>query len=126
MTINGSGVRDIARVLHVSPTTVIEELKKLALLKPVNQKLLQRLKPERVEVDIIRVDESEEAGVEESELDARRGAMLAKEQSQEVMACNRPPKWRSFSLCVWVTVQGVQRRDKTPLSNQTIKYLSFV
>jgi transposase-like protein len=28
MTLNGSGVRDIARVLHVSPTTVIGELKK--------------------------------------------------------------------------------------------------
>jgi transposase-like protein len=28
MTLNGSGVREIARVLHVSPTTVIEELKK--------------------------------------------------------------------------------------------------
>jgi transposase-like protein len=28
MTLNGSGVRDIARVLQISPTTVIEELKK--------------------------------------------------------------------------------------------------
>ncbi len=28
MTLNGSGVRNIARVLHVSPTTVIQELKK--------------------------------------------------------------------------------------------------
>ena len=28
MTWNGSGVRDMARVLHVSPTTVIQELKK--------------------------------------------------------------------------------------------------
>lgn len=28
MTLNGSGVRDIARVLRVSPTTVIQELKK--------------------------------------------------------------------------------------------------
>lgn len=28
MTLNGSGVRDIARVLHVSFTTVIQELKK--------------------------------------------------------------------------------------------------
>lgn len=27
-TLNGSGVRDIARVLQISPTTVIEELKK--------------------------------------------------------------------------------------------------
>lgn len=28
MTLNGSGVRDIARVLHVSTSTVIKELKK--------------------------------------------------------------------------------------------------
>ncbi len=28
MTLNGSGVRDIVRVLHISPTTVIQELKK--------------------------------------------------------------------------------------------------
>jgi len=28
MTMNGSGIRDIARVLHVSPTTVVETLKK--------------------------------------------------------------------------------------------------
>ena len=28
MTMNGSGIRDIARVLHISPTTVIETLKK--------------------------------------------------------------------------------------------------
>ena len=28
MSINGSGIRDIARVLKISPTTVIEELKK--------------------------------------------------------------------------------------------------
>jgi transposase-like protein len=30
MTLNGSGIRDIARVLHISPTTVMEELKKSA------------------------------------------------------------------------------------------------
>ncbi|MDZ4879022.1 MAG: hypothetical protein CLLPBCKN_008460 [Chroococcidiopsis cubana SAG 39.79] len=33
----------------------------------MNQKLLQRLKPESVEVEIIRVEEPEEAEVEESE-----------------------------------------------------------
>lgn len=69
MMLNGSGVRDIARVLHVSPTTVIQELKKLRHLKPVNQKLLRQLKPEQIEVDIVRVEEGEEFGVEESELD---------------------------------------------------------
>ncbi len=33
MTLNGSGVRDIARVLHVSPMTVIQELKKPRVAK---------------------------------------------------------------------------------------------
>jgi insertion element IS1 protein InsB len=35
----------------------------------VNQKLLQWLEPESVEVEIVRVEEPEEAGLEESELD---------------------------------------------------------
>ena len=34
MTLNGSGVRDIARVLQVSPTTVIGELKKRLARSP--------------------------------------------------------------------------------------------
>lgn len=53
MTFNGSGIRDIARVLHTSSTTVIKELKKLTHLKVVNQTLLQWLKPEGVEVDVL-------------------------------------------------------------------------
>jgi transposase-like protein len=28
MSLNGSGLRDLSRVLHISPTTVIQELKK--------------------------------------------------------------------------------------------------
>lgn len=35
----------------------------------MNQRLLQQLKPESVEVDIIRVEETQEASIEESELD---------------------------------------------------------
>ncbi|MDV2997300.1 MAG: hypothetical protein N4J56_007005 [Chroococcidiopsis sp. SAG 2025] len=35
----------------------------------MNQKLLQWLKPESIEVEIVRVEEPEEAGVEESSLD---------------------------------------------------------
>jgi transposase-like protein len=31
MAVNGSGIRDTARVLQISPTTVIEELKKKSL-----------------------------------------------------------------------------------------------
>src|SRR5262249_25244655 len=34
MTLNGGGVRDIARVLRVSPTTVISELKKRPARSP--------------------------------------------------------------------------------------------
>ncbi|MCY7394120.1 MAG: hypothetical protein LH647_22275 [Leptolyngbyaceae cyanobacterium CAN_BIN12] len=35
MAVNGSGIRDTARVLKISPTTVIEELKKrLDISKP--------------------------------------------------------------------------------------------
>jgi transposase-like protein len=32
MAMNGSGIRDTARVLHISPTTVIEELKKRSVI----------------------------------------------------------------------------------------------
>jgi len=35
MTLNGSGVLDIARVLHVSPATVIRELKKSPQLESI-------------------------------------------------------------------------------------------
>src|SRR4029453_15964411 len=42
MTLNGSGVRDIARVLQISPTTVIRELKKRRPLSPTSIKSLLR------------------------------------------------------------------------------------
>jgi len=31
MALNASGIRDTARVLHVSPTTILKELKKKSL-----------------------------------------------------------------------------------------------
>lgn len=43
MSINGSGIRDTARVLGISPKTVIEELKKSHQLVPVNETLLEQL-----------------------------------------------------------------------------------
>jgi insertion element IS1 protein InsB len=45
MAINGSGIRDIARVLGISPTTVIEELKKEPQLQAVKQAILAELEP---------------------------------------------------------------------------------
>jgi transposase-like protein len=34
MTLNGSGIRDTARVLKISPTTVMNTLKKKSLYSP--------------------------------------------------------------------------------------------
>jgi len=53
-----------------------------------------------VKVEVIRVEaaeEEEDEGIEESELDAPVEVCSQKEQSQVVMACNRPPEWESFS-----------------------------
>ncbi|MBD2309926.1 IS1 family transposase [Chroococcidiopsis sp. FACHB-1243] len=44
MTLNGSGVRDIARVLRVSPTTVIQELKKTHTAQASESKTLAVVK----------------------------------------------------------------------------------
>ncbi|MBW4443875.1 MAG: IS1 family transposase [Plectolyngbya sp. WJT66-NPBG17] len=44
LAMNGSGIRDTARVLKISPTTVIEELKKGRHLEQVNRALLEQLK----------------------------------------------------------------------------------
>ena len=52
----------------------------------MNQKLLQQLKPESVEVDIVRVEEPEDSGVEESERSGDVELCRHKEQSQVVMA----------------------------------------
>lgn len=73
MSLNSSGIPDIARVLQVGAATVIRELKKKKpFLTSVNQKALENLKPEQVEVETCKVEEAEEtanSGVEESELD---------------------------------------------------------
>jgi insertion element IS1 protein InsB len=60
MSLNASGVRDTARSLHISPTTVLSELKqKEAVLESVNTALLRTLNPEKVVVDIERAGEAE-------------------------------------------------------------------
>ncbi len=40
MAVNGSGIRDTARVLKISPTTVIEELKKTSPVAACEQKAI--------------------------------------------------------------------------------------
>src|SRR5215470_16723956 len=64
MAMNASGIRDTARVLHISPNTVLAELKKKApALEHVNDAVLPVLHPEHVVVEICRSEE----------LDYRRG-----------------------------------------------------
>ncbi len=60
MTLNGSGVRDIVRVLRVSSATVIDVLKKKEpAVKQVHARLLRILDPPQVHVILRQVDEAE-------------------------------------------------------------------
>jgi insertion element IS1 protein InsB len=59
MAVNGSGIRDTARVLNISTTTVIEELKrKERALVQVNEPLIKQLNPTSVAI-VQRVEEAE-------------------------------------------------------------------
>lgn len=61
MTLNASGIRDTARVLEISPTTVIKILKgKEDKLESVNRSLLENMQnPEGLQVVISRCEEAE-------------------------------------------------------------------
>jgi hypothetical protein len=60
MSLNASGVRDTARVLHISTDTVLNELrKKEAALESVNTALLHTLNPNDIAVDVARAGEAE-------------------------------------------------------------------
>ncbi|WP_028954006.1 IS1-like element transposase [Synechocystis sp. PCC 7509] len=52
MALNGSGIRDTARVLHISTSTVIKELKKQTQLQPVDLLMLKQSDCESMVVDI--------------------------------------------------------------------------
>ena len=70
MALNGSGIRDTARVLHVSTRTVLKELKsKEPVLHQVNHAVLESLQPEHVEAAICRADDLERRRGLSSELD---------------------------------------------------------
>lgn len=61
MALNGSGIRDTARVLGISTTTVINELKKKeADLCSVNEAFLEASDAKSLQVDIIKIDENQE------------------------------------------------------------------
>jgi len=77
MAINGSGIRDTARVLEISPTTVINELKKKeSCLESVNRAVLNSVNPQEVVVDIQNVEDPE------AELDAMWSYVQSKEHQR--------------------------------------------
>jgi insertion element IS1 protein InsB len=59
MTLNGSGIRDITRVLQVGPNTVIKELKKAAHLSRVNKSVGEGCCPDALTVEVRRVGAAE-------------------------------------------------------------------
>lgn len=70
MSLNGSGIRDICRVLRVSTRTVIKQIKRQApKLKQVNISLLNQIAPEAVEVEILRVKADGDLSPAEAEVD---------------------------------------------------------
>ncbi len=69
MALNGSGVRDTARVLHVSPSSNSRIKKKEHKLQQVNLEALKQLNPEQVEVDICLVQPPKVLEGPQSELD---------------------------------------------------------
>ena len=81
---NASGIRDTARVLHVSPTTVIKEFKKKAPdLQQVNQTVLKHLPPEHVEVELWRADA----------LEVRRGLSSELDEMWSYVRSKANPRW---------------------------------
>jgi insertion element IS1 protein InsB len=65
MALNGSGIRDTARVLKISPSTVIAELKKARDLKAVNESRLSQLEPSQT---IVRLCQWEDVEAEADEM----------------------------------------------------------
>jgi insertion element IS1 protein InsB len=75
MTLNGSGVRDIVRVLRVSAATVIDVLKKKEPgIQQVNERLLHTVEPEHVDL-ILRQGE-------QAEMDERGSFVGSKRQQR--------------------------------------------
>jgi len=96
MSLNGGGIRDIARVLKVSPTTVIEEIKKKKPhLKSVNEKVLSDLKPEKIEIEIQKVGEEAEEGE-----DAHAGGVRESEADEmwSFVGNKKNPRWLWHAL----------------------------
>lgn len=65
MALNGSGIRDTARVLNISPTRVIKTLKKSSKIQSINEPLLAQIDPSHTQGILIG---SDEIGIE-AELD---------------------------------------------------------
>jgi hypothetical protein len=57
MALNGSGIRDTARLLGMSTTTVMETLKKSPALTAVNEAVLAALEPTQTIVRLCKADE---------------------------------------------------------------------
>ena len=81
--LNVRGIRDIVRVLPVSPTTVLNELKKVPTLQAVNQHVLQHVHSEQGEVEIGRADA----------LEGRHGLSSERNEIGSYVRSKVSPRW---------------------------------
>ena len=110
-----SSLRDTARVLHVSPTTVMKELKKRHLLPQGNQAVWQSLLPEQADVEIGRADQRAHRRGLTSELDAMWSSVGKKAE----------PRWLWHAIDhhsghMLASVFG-RRQDAVCLQRQTLR-----
>jgi hypothetical protein len=79
MTLNGSGVRDIARVLHISPTTILAVLRAAAEQTPE-----PRVPPRILDLEV------------DEQWSFVQNKMQQCSNSSTTNHCTRPPTFRSF------------------------------
>jgi insertion element IS1 protein InsB len=83
MALNGSGIRDTAHVLKISPMTVLENLKKSPHLKSVNETRLLELEPPQMVVHLCQWEDVE------AELDEMWSFVGSKQHQRWLWKCSR-------------------------------------
>ena len=93
MTLNGSSIRDTARVLEISPTTVINELKKGPELQAVNHDFLALHRHDQIVVDIVKVEDNSDV--------SRQDTRVEMDEMWSYVGCKDNQRW------LWHTVDRI-------------------
>ena len=85
MILNGSGIRDTERVLEISPTTVINELKKGPELQAVNHDFLAIHRHDQIVVDIVKVEDNSDV--------SRQDTSVEMDEMWSYIGCKDNQRW---------------------------------